>query len=252
MNNRVICSLLIVGLILLPGLAAAEGPFTQADQLFNQGGLDHYKKAIALYQKAVTENPDSYEANWKSARAFREYGYTAKSQKIEGWKKICAEYGKKGMQYAEKAVTLEPEKPGGHYHYGLSVGIYSDGVSILTALSEGLKNKTQTSFERTYDIDKMYKKGGPILSLGRFWAVLPWPMRDRKKALAYYREYQKTGYFEENMEAHVYIGELLVQLGGEENRSEARKYLEKASTAKNAFFRDQARALLSKMDREQG
>ncbi len=252
MNNRVVFSLLMAVLMLMPVPASAEGPLTQADHFFTQGGLDNYKKAIALYQKALTAKPESYEANWKTARAFREYGYTAKSQKIEGWKKVCAESGKKGMTYAKKAAELEPDKPEGHYHYGLSVGIYSDGVSILTALSEGLKKKTQTSFERTYDIDKMYKKGGPMLSLGRFWAVLPWPMRDRKKALEYYREYRESGYFDANMEAHVYLGELLVQIGGEENRSEARKYLEKASTAKNNFFRDQARALLSKMDREQG
>jgi hypothetical protein len=68
--------------------------------------------------------------------------------------------------------------------------VSSDGVSVFTALKEGLKDKTQTSFEKTYAIDKMYKEGGPMISLGRFWAVLPWPMRDREKSLQYYREYQ--------------------------------------------------------------
>ncbi len=248
MKTRVVCCFLIFGLMLLPTPLMAEDFVTQADQIFNRGGVDNYKKAIVLYQKALSENPDSYEANWKAARAFREYGHKAKSQKIEGWKKICAEYGKTGMQYAKKAVELEPGKPDGHYYYGLSVGIYSDGVSIFTALSEGLKDKTQSSFEKTYDIDNMYKKAGPMLSLGRFWAVLPWPLRDRKKALKYYREYQETEFFETNMEAHVYIGELLIQLGGETKKTEAKKYLKKAAETKDPYFRDKAKALLSKIE----
>ena len=86
------------------------------------------------------------------------------------------------MGFAEKAITLAPDKVEGYYYYGLSVGIYSDGVSILTALSEGLKNKTQQSFETAYKIDKTYNRGGPMLSLGRFWTVLPWPMNDEDKA----------------------------------------------------------------------
>ncbi len=248
MKTRVVCYFLIFGLMLLPTPLMAEDFVTQADQIFNQGGVDNYKKAIVLYQKALSENPDSYEANWKAARAFREYGHKAKSQKIEGWKKICAEYGKTGMKFAKKAVELEPGKPDGHYYYGLSVGIYSDGVSIFTALSEGLKDKTQSSFEKTYDIDNMYKKAGPMLSLGRFWAVLPWPLRDRKKALKYYREYQATEFFETNMEAHVYIGELLIQLGGETKKTEAKKYLKKAAETEDPYFRDKAKALLSKIE----
>ena len=43
------------------------------------------------------------------------------------------------MHYAQKAIDLEPNKPEGYYYYGLSVGIYADGVSVLTALREGLK-----------------------------------------------------------------------------------------------------------------
>ena len=174
--------------MLLPVSVLAANDIAEADKAFDRGGLEGYKKAIELYEKALAADPNSYEANWKCARAYREYGNEAKSQKIEGWEDICAKYGKAGMQYAQKAIELEPNKPDGHYYYGLSVGIYSDGVSIFTALSEGLKDKTQTSFEKTYEIDKMYKEAGPMLSLGRFWAVLPWPMRDRDKSLKYYRE----------------------------------------------------------------
>jgi len=234
-------------LIIFPfGLLAADF-MTEADKLFEQGGLDNYKQAIERYQKALAENPNSYEANWKCARAFREYGDTAKTQKVEGWKDICAKYGKQGMNYAQKAMELAPEKPDGYYYYGLNVGIYSDGVSIFTALAEGLKDKTQKSFETTYHLDKMYKDGGPMIALGRFWQVLPWPMYDRKKSLQYYREFQSTPFFADNIEAHVYLGELLIQIGGDKNKAEAKGYLEKAAKSDDPYFRDQALELLSKI-----
>jgi len=223
--------------------ASAVDYLAEADKIFDQGGLENYKKSIELYIKAVEQQPDDYEANWKCARAYREYADKAKKAEIEGWKDICARYGKAGMQYAKKAIELKPERPEGYYYYGLNVGIYSDGVSILTALSEGLKDKTQQSFEKAYTINKMYKDGGPMLSLGRFWAVLPWPLRDRKKALAYYREYQQTPYFATNTEAQLFLAELLIQMGGDANKTEAKGYVEKGLQSEDPYFKNWARQL---------
>lgn len=247
MHTITIRSLCILLITLFPvGLTAADY-IAEGDKLFDQGGLENYRQAIELYLKAVAENPGSYEANWKCARAHREYADEAKKQKVKDWEDICATSGKAGMKYAQKAIELQPEKPDGHYYYGLSVGIYSDGVSIFTALSEGLKDKTQSSFEKTYAIDKMYKDGGPMLSLGRFWAVLPWPMRDRKKSLQYYREYQATQYFATNTEAQLFLAELLIQMGGQEKKAEAKGYVEKALQSDDGYFKDWAARLQTKL-----
>ena len=246
MKKTISCCLCFSLLILFPLCLMAADHVAEADKLYDQGGLANYKKALELYKKALAETPNDYEANWKCARAHREYGDTAKTEKVEGWKKICAQYGKEGMNYAQKATEIEPDKPDGYYYYGLNVGVYSDGVSIFTALSEGLKDKTQKSFEKTYTLDKMYKEAGPMIALGRFWQVLPWPMRDRKKSLKYYREYQGTEYFADNIEVHVYLGELLIQIGGKENKAEAKGYLEKAANSDDAFYKERAKELLKK------
>jgi hypothetical protein len=225
---------------------AAEN-LAEADQLYNKGDMENYKQAIALYLKALEQNPNDYETNWKCARAYRAYGNEAKKQNVEDWKDICAKYGKEGMKYAQQAIDQDPNKPHGYFYYGLNVGIYSDGVSILTAYAEGLKNKTQTSFEKTYELDKMYDDAGPILALGRFWAVLPWPFHDKKKALKYYREYQATKYFEEKDEGKIYLSELLIKLGGDKNKEEAKVLLEKVSQSDDKYFSDWAKRLLEKM-----
>ena len=244
MQKSLLVLVLGVSVLLVSGSLMAQDYLKEADALYDQGGIENVKQAIDLYLKAVEANPDDYEANWKCARAHREYGNKAKRKGLEGWQDICKAYGKSGMQYAQKAIEIAPEKTDGHYYYGLSVGIYSDGVSILTALKEGLKNKTQSSFEKAYELDKMYNEAGPMLSLGRFWSVLPWPMRDRKKALEYYREFQSTPYFADNAEAKIFVAELLMKLKGEENKTEAQKLLTEAAQSDDPYFKDWANRLL--------
>ena len=247
MKKIALCSLLFL-FFLIPGLDVPAAEFlAEADALYAKRGIENMRESIDLYRKAVEADPANYEANWKCARAFRNYGDKAKRQKLEGWEKICAEYGKKGMRCAERAIELEPDKPEGYYFYGLSVGIYADGVSVLTALREGLKNKTQRSFEKVYALDKMYDTGGAILALGRFFAVLPWPYKDKQKALRYYREYQATKHFTHNKEAHIYLAELLLQLKGEGHKAEAKALLEKAAESDEIFCREWALRLLEEM-----
>ncbi len=238
---------LLLLLIAAPA-AASEQTLLEADARYAAGGLEDLKASLNLYARARQATPVDYETLWKSARAHRDYANRAKQETRPDWKSLCKTQGKIAMQLAERAIALEPERVEGQYYYGLSVGIYSDGVSIFTALSEGLKDKTQTSFEKAYALDRQYNHAGPILSLGRFWTVLPWPMHDRKKALTYFREYEKTGFLETYAEAQVYFGELLIKMGGQANRKEARRWLEIAAQAPERYFADWAARLLAKLD----
>ena len=243
--KKLMLGCLLAGLVLvIPQAIWAGTSLEKADALYYQGGLQNIQMSLDLYLAALKENPGDYTANWKCARAHRDYGNLSKRKKVEGWKKICAEYGKKGMMYAKQAIDIDPNKPDAHYYYGISVGIYSDGVSIITALREGLKDKTQSSFEKAYALDKMYNEAGPMLSLGRFWAVLPWPLKDKKDSLKYYREYQQTPFFADSDEAHIFVAELLLDIGGRDNKAEARTLLEKAAGAEDPYFADWAKRLL--------
>ena len=245
LRKIVIVDAMLIALMLVPNLALGD-PLDQADTLFQLGGLDNYRQAITIYETLLAQHPDDFDLNWKCARAYREYGETAKKQAVEDWKHICAETGKKGMAYAGKARAIRPDHPAGHYYYGLCVGIYSDGTSILTALKEGLKDKTQRSFEKAYELDKMYQEAGSILALGRFWAVLPWPLYNKKKSLAYYREYQQTPFFQQRAEGKVYLAELLIAIGGEANQMEAKQILEAAIKTDDLYYKAWAQRLMAK------
>ncbi|MBN2284435.1 MAG: tetratricopeptide repeat protein [Deltaproteobacteria bacterium] len=227
---------------LAPGSLMAQDYLAEGDAYFEKGGVENYGKAIEAYGKALEQDPESFEANWRMARAYRWYGEQSKRDNVTDWEDICAKYGKEGMKYAAKAIDLDPEKPEGYFWYGTNVGVYSDGVSILTALKEGLKDKTQESFEKVYAMDKEFEEAGAVLALGRFWSVLPWPLRDREKAIVYFEEFEQ--YYPEKPDYLVYYAETLIGEGGKENKAKAKELLDKAVNADEKWWSDWAKRLM--------
>ncbi|MBC2716552.1 MAG: hypothetical protein HF978_14710 [Desulfobacteraceae bacterium] len=220
----------------------------QAQELVEKEGLENFKKALDLCTKALKKDPNNFKANWMAAKACWFYGMYTQELYFTDWKDICRLYGKKGMAYAGKAIILYPNRVEGHFWYGMNVGIYTDSVSIITALIEGLKSKVQNSFETAYKYDKYYEHGGPIAALGRFWAILPWPLNDKKLAMKYYREFHKTKFYglPYTVQFNVYFAELLMD--NRKTRKEAKALLEQVpKISKNKYWNDQAKALLDDM-----
>jgi hypothetical protein len=217
----------------------------QEQELLEKVGLENFKKALGLCMKALKKDPDNFKANWMAAKACWFYGMYAQELYLADWKDICRLYGKMGMGYAEKAIALSPKRVEGHFWYGMNVGIYSDSVLLITAFIEGLKSKVQNSFETAYNIDKYYEHGGPIAALGRFWAVLPWPFKDKKLAMKYYQEFHKTKFFglSYTVQFNIYYAELLMD--NRKTRDEAKALLEQVpKISKNKYWRAQAKQLL--------
>ncbi|MFW6148743.1 MAG: hypothetical protein ACOC6D_02660 [Atribacterota bacterium] len=236
--------LLISFLILFsfPTFVLASDYLAQADAIYEKDNLQSVIESLPLYRKAVEENPDSYAANWKMARALREYADLSMEAEVEDWKDICEEYGKEGLDYAEIAIKLNPDGVEGHYFYGLSAGTYSDGISILKAIRKGLRKKTENAFEKAYEIDKLYDDAGPILALGRMWHQLPWPYRKKKTSENYFEEYQQ--HFPDNPQGLVYYAELLLDRNKDEK---AEELLLQASQSDHPYFSKKAKELLEKL-----
>lgn len=223
----------------------AEDTLSRAEALEAKGGMDNLKKAVRFYKQVAEENPQSYEARWKGARACRTIAKKAKLEELEGWKDLCAEYGKQGMELAAEAVELRPESVEGNFYYGVCVGSYSDGVSIFTALSEGLKGKTRNHLQKAYELDKRYNDATPVMALGRFYEVLPWLAgRDKDKALEYYREALELMPEDSPFrpELQVFAGRLMLDQG--EERERAKKLLRGAAESGDPHYSEKARKVL--------
>lgn len=217
----------------------AQELLSKADALYDAGDLKSVLQSAELYAQQFKADPKSYEAAWKASRSYRQYANDSKEAEVEGWKDICKQNGQLGMSFGEKAVALNPKGVEGYFWYGCSVGNYSDGVSVVTALREGLKGKTQENLEKAYELDKTYRDGGPIKAIGRFWFVLPWPLTDKVKALNYLQEFQKL--YPEDPEGQVFLAEVLID---RREKAEAKKLLEKAAASDQEYYAELAKKLL--------
>lgn len=236
---------LVATALLLASSASAGEAYDKAKALLEQYTRQSLESSLPLFDRAVQEAPADYEVLWRAAMAHREFANMSKEQELKGWKERSATEGKRAMELAARAIAVDGKRVEGHFWYGCAVGTYADGVSILTALREGLKDKTQQAFEKSYAIDKQYHEAGPVLAMGRFWSALPWPLKDNQKALVYLDEFQK--YYPHKAEGQLYLGECLADLGGDANKARARSLLEKASQAREPYYRNRAKALLASL-----
>lgn len=176
-------STLLFTLLLCCGLAFAETNnddiIKKVDELWAiRDDQSKVKESLELLKKALENTPEDYELLWRYAR-------------INFWiadssdnKEIKAKHGKEGYMAGQKAITIKPERVEGYFWGVASLGMYSEGIGILKSIKEGNKKKFEDMLNKALKIDRTYEGGGPIRTQGRFYARLPWPMKDVKKGLS--------------------------------------------------------------------
>ena len=207
--------------------------------LSNPGRTAMFLESAELCARAAAIEPDNYAANWKAARGYRYYTEHNKWDLNPGWTDVLLENGKKGMFYSEQAVKIRPEGVEGNLWYGANVSTYADAVSLLRAIREGLKNKSQRSFETVERIDEAYFDYCCLMALGRMHYILPWPLKNKKKALDYLQRYvDKCPPEAFNLiEGKVYLAEVLLDSGGAETRARAATLLKETSASQFPYIR---------------
>jgi tetratricopeptide (TPR) repeat protein len=233
-------SIMAVWMILaLPAAPLAGASLTRADALFSSGATKAVLESALLYARFSDEHPGDYEAAWKASRSFRQYCSDA-----QGWPEGSRDdalktYGRLGMKFGARAMSISPNRVEGIFWHSCSMAYYAQGMGTMHALREGLKDKVLAGFEKAYAIDRHYDGGGPIIALGRYWYVLPWPYHDMKKSLEYLREYQRL--YPRDPEGQVYLAEVLMSTG---RKAEARALLEKAASSGPSRFSARASSIL--------
>ncbi|MFP4629172.1 MAG: hypothetical protein ACLFMQ_00460 [Desulfohalobiaceae bacterium] len=250
MRNILFCLLaLIMALPLQKAQADSSAQEPQilelADSLAEDDGFLQRQIAFELYKQVPRLHPESYQAHWKAARAYYVAGTVAERSRPEGWEDLCADYGEKGMEHAQKAIELNPQRVEGNFYYGLCAGVYSEGISLVAAALQGLRKKAREHLEKAYELNKTYMNGVPALALGRYWEILPAVAgRDLQKALEYYQEADRImpQDSEHRPELNFYMGALLLKLDRQEKK--ARELLQQAALSEHPYFSRQARDVL--------
>lgn len=236
--------------------ADSENPVQRIDRLLEKGtserdrtsGLELMKESLDLCLACMEEKPADYEILWRCSRAAHQYAETARNLVVEGWEATCKEWGKRGMGIAEKAQGIAPGRVEAYFWQAACVGVYSDGTGVMTAVKEGFYKKSKNAMAKAYELDKSYNDYDPVFGSAMFWITVPFPLKSKKKALAYYREFEKnTAWTVRPDERRIYGASLLMDVKPEGYQEEAKGLLEKALAAPHLqkYYRDWAEELRS-------
>lgn len=210
---------------------------------YRSSGLDLMKESLDLCLACMQEKATDYEILWRCSRAAHQYAETARNIVAEDWKTICKEWGKKGMEIAEKAQEIEPERVEGYFWQAACIGVYSDGTGVMTAVKEGFYKKSKTAIMKAYELDRSYNDYDPVFANAMFYITPPFPMKNKKKALEYYREFEEsTTWTVRPYIRRLYGANLLAEVKAEGYREEAKALLDYVLKAPHLqkYYRDWA------------
>jgi hypothetical protein len=138
----------------------------------------------------------------------------------------------------------------GYFWQAACIGVYADGTGVMTAVREGFYNKSKTATTKAYALDKSYNDCDPVFANAMFYIALPFPMKSKKKALAYYREFEGCTAWEVRPNVRRLFGaDLLMEVKPKGYREEAKALLEKVLAVPHLqkFYSDWALELRSKL-----
>ena len=139
---------------------------------------------------------------------------------------LKAGLGKRAWTVSDRAIQARPDDVRGQYNAAVGIGLYSEGVGILTALSQGLEGKFKSRIQAALRIDKGYLAGAPQVVWGRYFYKLPWPKRDVDESIKVLR--QAVSEHPGNLRARLYLAESLQSDGKKE---EVRKLVDEFAAA---------------------
>jgi len=165
-------------ILVLSVCAASAAPaqtFAQRwDELWAKRETADAQNELARMAKSeLAKDPDSFEGNWRRASLL-----VWQADGAADGSELKAALGKLAWEAGDKAILAKPDDVRGHYFAGTGIGLYSEGVGILTALSQGLEGKFRDRIQTALKLDKDFLDGGPQVVWGRYFFKLPWPKRD--------------------------------------------------------------------------
>ncbi len=201
-----------------PAAAPAATPSTwtgKFDELWKKRDQPAALKEMhALVDQQLAVDARAFEANWRLASL-----YNWEANGTEGDKK--AELGKMAWEVGDRAILAKPGDVRGQYYAGLGVGLYSEGIGILTALSQGVEGKFRERMLAALRIDKDYLDGAPQVVWGRYFFKLPWPKRDVDQSIKVLEEC--IAGHPDNWRAKIYLADSFADQGKTED---ARRFIQ--------------------------
>lgn len=175
----------IVGLCLLPVVSEAAPSalvgklLVEGSKLLQQRSREDKDTGADLLLRANRLAPDHFETLVAATRAF-----FVKSN-LTSDKKKMASFAQQGWAKAEILIRRWPQRAEGYYWACVNIGKYAQGSGVWVAMTKGLAKKIEEMALAALKRDPSLYKGASQRALGRYFYMLPWPMRNLDRSLAY-------------------------------------------------------------------
>jgi tetratricopeptide (TPR) repeat protein len=174
-----------------------------------------------LLDRGLAAAPSDYDLLWRTALWNFWCSDDPKRAQDERTK-----FAKTGWDLGERAVAVNPNGVQGRFFAAASMGNYALGIGIMRALAQRIEGKFTTHLREAERLDPTYAHGGIPLAWGRYYARLPWPKYDEKKAIANYQ--RALAINPHNVRLKVFWAELLLE---EDHPEQAKKMIDEALAA---------------------
>jgi len=201
-------------------LAASDQAYLRRDE---PGQLELVKSSLDKAEKLA---PEDFEVLY---RVSRYCFWAADDPGIANEEK--SRLGKLGWEYGDRAAKARPERVEGWFYGASGVGQYSLGISVVTALFQGMESKFTDRLKKAQSIDPALNGYAADVSWGRYWYELPWPKYDAEKSEKAYR--QALRHNPNNLRAKAYLAELFMH---EDEPKQAEKLLEEVLAARPGVY----------------
>ncbi|HXN56780.1 MAG TPA: tetratricopeptide repeat protein [Myxococcales bacterium] len=194
----------------------------RADELYKTRDQGASQKEIGkILREQLSKDPNSFEANWRLSQllAFQANGMPDGSE-------VKAAVGKAGWQAGDLAVASRGDDVRGQYWAAVGIGLYSEGVGILTALGQGLEGKFRGRAQAAMRLDPDYLDGSPVVLWGRYFYKLPWPKKNVDESVKVLSAAVKS--HPTNLRAKLYLADSIADNG---RKDEAKKLLQEVIEA---------------------
>jgi len=161
--NVVLAATLLFGAVPLATPLSAQAP--DPDALYKQRDtLASAQQAEQIWADRVAKNPKDFESAWKLARA----RYWLGGHAPEASRKA---YLESGIAAGRAAITLEPNKPDGHFWVAANMGALAESFG----LRQGLKYRGDIKDEllTVLRLDPAFLQGSADRALGRWYYKVP-------------------------------------------------------------------------------
>jgi tetratricopeptide (TPR) repeat protein len=160
-------------LVALPTLSKAQTPapagsalIAESDALYVQrADLSKAKEGLTKLEQALAAKEDAYSVYWRMSRLC--YWIGDHTSGNDAKKPIFSN----GIEYAKKAIGVDPNKPDGHFWLGVNYGVYGEAKGKLKSLS--LVKPIKEEMRRVIEMNPAYDNGGADRVLGRVYHELP-------------------------------------------------------------------------------